>query len=118
MIEHHLLRRKCWGPDIPAASLKYVLGLSPLRFMAISQSVHIHYLLLFLGRTVCGNRQINRNMPILMHESQERLFHRSKDLASIPSKLGTEVLGTIEDSGRSDKVDTGVDLGHVGWVRT
>jgi hypothetical protein len=96
----------------------YVPAVCPLPFKPIRHSVHIHDLLLFLGRTVCGNRQINRNMPILMHESQERLFHRSKDLAGIPSKLGTKVLGAIEDSGRSDKVDTRVDLGHVGWVWT
>ena len=57
-------------------------------------------------------------MSILIHKSQECLLHRRKDLSRIPFELSAKVLGATEDARGTDEFDTGVNLGHVGGIRT
>lgn len=69
-------------------------------------------------RAVSRHCQIDSDMSILIHKSQECLLHRRKDLSCIPFELGAEVLGATEDARGADEFDTGVDLGHVGGIGT
>ena len=52
-------------------------------------------------------------MSVFLHEAQECLLDRGEYFAGIPSKLGTEVLGSVERTSRPNKIDTRVDLRHV-----
>lgn len=70
-------------------------------------------LLLFGGRAVGRDGDVQSHMGLLGRKAQKRLPERPKDLCRVPLELGAKVLCLAKRPAGFDEIDGGIDLGHV-----